>query len=64
MLDGSQAAREAADEALNFALRKHAEVVAMGRLRAQPLDIDRAAVLAESEHVLDDLRGALVERAG
>ena len=62
VLDGSQAAREAADEALNFALRKHAEVVAMGRLRAQPLDIDRAAVLAESEHVLDDLRGALVER--
>jgi hypothetical protein len=64
VLDGSQIALEAADEALNFALRKHAEVVAAGRLRAQPLDIDRAAVLAETEHVLDDLRRALVERAG
>jgi uncharacterized membrane protein YgaE (UPF0421/DUF939 family) len=64
VLDGSQMALEAADEALNFALRKHAEVVAAGRLRAQPLDIDRAAVLAETEHVLDDLRRALMERGG
>ena len=64
VLDGTQIALEAADQALNFALRKHAEVVAAGRLRAQPLDIDRAAVLAETEHVLDDLRRALVERAG
>ena len=63
VLDGSQTALEAADEALQRALRKHAEVVAVGRLGAEPLDIDRAAVLAETEHVLDDLRRALVERS-
>ena len=63
VLEGSQTALEAGDEALRLALRKHAEVVAAGRLRAEPLDIDRAAVLAETEHVLDDLRRALVERS-
>jgi len=59
VLEGTQAALDAADEALQRALRKHAEVVAASRLRAEPLDIDRAAVLAETEHVLDDLRRAL-----
>jgi hypothetical protein len=62
VLDGSQAALEAADEALSVALSKHAEVVAAGRLRGEAWDIDRAAVLAETEHVLDDLRRALAGR--
>jgi hypothetical protein len=44
-------------------LKTHAEVVTAGGLPAEPLDIDRAAVLAETEHVLDDLRRALVERS-
>jgi hypothetical protein len=59
VLDGSPATREAADEALRYALRKHAEVVASGRLSNAPQDIDRAVVLAETEHVLEDLRVAL-----
>jgi hypothetical protein len=63
VLEGSPTALRAAEEALQRALRKHAEVVATGRLRAEPLDIDRAAVLAETEHVLDDLRRALAERS-
>jgi hypothetical protein len=62
VLEGSPTALQAADEALQRSLRKHAEVVAAGRLRAEPLDIDRAAVLAQTEHVLDDLRRALAER--
>lgn len=63
VLDGTPTALDAADEALQLALRKHAEVVAAGRLRSEPLDIDRAAVLAQTEHVLDDLRRTLVERS-
>lgn len=63
VLEGSPTALQAGEEALQRALRKHAEVVATGRLRAEPLDIDRAAVLAETEHVLDDLRRALAERS-
>jgi uncharacterized membrane protein YgaE (UPF0421/DUF939 family) len=63
VLDGSETALEAADQTLHRALKTHAEVVAAGRLPAEPLDIDRAAVLAETEHVLDDLRRALVERS-
>jgi hypothetical protein len=40
-----------------------AEVVAAAREQSRAWDIDRAAVLAEVEHVLDDLRRALRERA-
>jgi uncharacterized membrane protein YgaE (UPF0421/DUF939 family) len=63
VLDGNGPAFEAADVALRFAMRKHAEVVAAAREQSRAWDIDRAAVLAEVEHVLDDLRRALRERA-
>jgi hypothetical protein len=61
VLDGSQASLEAAEVALNCALSKHAEVVAACLLRRAAPDIDRAVVLAETEHVLDDLRLALAQ---
>jgi hypothetical protein len=59
VLDGSNATFDAADVAVRFALRKHAEVVSANRLGAAAWDMDQAAVLAETEHILDDLHRAL-----
>jgi hypothetical protein len=59
MLEGDDAARLAADIALRYAMRKHADVVSANATSVEPWGMDEAAVLAETERVLDDLRGAL-----
>jgi hypothetical protein len=59
MLDGSSTASEAAEHDLRAALASHAAVVSAVRLAAGPWDMDRATVLAETEHVLDELLAAL-----
>jgi hypothetical protein len=61
ILDGTSTALDAADVALRYALRKHAEIIAANRASGDAWDMDQAAVLAETEHVLDDLRRVLRE---
>jgi hypothetical protein len=59
VLDGRSATFDGADVAVRFALRKHAEVVSANRLGPAAWDMDQTAVLAETEHILDDLHRAL-----
>jgi hypothetical protein len=59
VLDGEGDALVAADVALRYALRKHAAVVSANATSSKPWGMDEAAVLAETERILDDLRGAL-----
>jgi Aromatic acid exporter family member 1 len=54
-----ESALEAADVAIQHALRKHAEVVSAVTAAGEPWGMDQASVLAETERILDDLRRAL-----
>ena len=57
--DGTGAALECAETALRAALAKHAEVVSAIRGADEPWNVAQAALLAEAEHLLDDLSRAL-----
>src|SRR3989442_3197480 len=59
VLHGEGATLVAADVALRYAMAKHAEVVSANATSGEPWGMDEASVLAETERVLDDLRGAL-----
>ena len=59
VLDGEGSALVAADVALRYAMAKHSEVVSANATSGEPWGMDEASVLAETERVLDDLRGAL-----
>ena len=59
MLDGNTASFVEAETDLRAALASHAGVVSAIRLAALPWDMDRATVLAETKHILDELLAAL-----
>ena len=59
MLDGTTDAYVEAETDLRAALASHAGVVSAIRLAATPWDMDRATVLAETKHILDELLSAL-----
>jgi len=60
VLDGEGDTLVAAEIALRYAMAKHAEVVSANATSTEPWGMDEASVLAETERVLDDLRGALL----
>jgi hypothetical protein len=59
VLDGGTADYVAAENSLHAALASHAAVVSAIRAAASPWDMDRATVLAETKHILDELLSVL-----